>query len=106
MHLKRLSTHNHMCSMKHPSMFEFTVNRMVRGYHVLLYQQLRVDNSRMRLSSKRLQNVLRVGKTLVGKTLANDSQFAKFANIFPHLIIVLYGILQKAVLQAYSVVLK
>ena len=31
-------------------------------------------------------------KILVGKTLANDNQFAKFANIFPRPIIALYGI--------------
>ena len=33
-----------------------------------------------------------VGKISVGKTLANDYQFFKFANIFPHHIIALYGI--------------
>ena len=32
MRLKRLSTRNHVCSRKYPSMFEFIVNRMVRGY--------------------------------------------------------------------------
>ena len=35
--------------------------------------------------SKYLQNILQVRKILVGKTLANDSQFAKFANISPAL---------------------
>ena len=41
--------------------------------------------------SKYLQNILWVRKILVGKTLANDSQFAKFANIFPRPIIALHG---------------
>ena len=34
---------------------------------------------------------IKVRKILVGKTLANGSHFAKFANIFPRRIIALYG---------------
>ena len=53
--------------------------------------------------SRCLQNILRVRKILVGKILANDSQFAKFANIFPHPIIALYGMMLEIICEIYLV---